>query len=504
MRTRLKVLSIISTLLLITTSCGGGGDRATSTNSNETTAPTESQSGTDNAATEESDEPVAEKVETQEDGTTDTPEPASEPEPQPEPEPEYETFGDLTWPCNPGDASGNTEQGVTDESILIGGGDDRGYAAALGLNITQTDTLQAFVDKCNSLGGINGRQIEVELYDAKIFEVNNVWLDACPRMFMMVAEGFAVDGIGEESRVQCELAHIPTYTVSAAAAHGPWMIQPVPNPSDRNPLSMAAYIADTYPDSIGKSGTMYGNFGATIETKDKTLSSYPPLGFEFVINLEYNIVGEDDWTPFVLDLKNAGVEHVYFTGACLPNYQAFRATASVNGFEAIYTTDANFYENSCREANSDGVMDRTYVRMAFVPFEEREYSKAVSDYLDIMEVAGGEIALLGMQAASAFMLWATAAKACGSELTRECVLSEAEKIEEWSGGGLHVASNPGVNEPPPCGIVLELVGDTYERIFPPEPGTYACDDAWAGEFTNRWTDDAQLDENRVSQKFITE
>ncbi len=503
MITRLKVLAIISAFLLIATSCGGGSDRTVSSDSAEDNSVLETQTTTDDTASENTDAVTAETTDKPEESSEPL-EPESEPEPEPEPEPEYESFGDIVWPCNPGDASGNSDQGVTDDSILIGGGDDRGYAAALGLNITQTDTLRAFVDKCNSLGGINGRQIEVELYDAKIFEVNNVWLDACPRMFMMVAEGFAVDGIGEESRVQCELAHIPTYTVSAAAAHGPWMIQPVPNPSDRNPLSMAAYIAETYPEAIKKSGTMYGNFGATIETKDKTLSSYPPLGFEFVINLEYNIVGEDDWTPFVLDLKNAGVEHVYFTGTCLPNYQAFRATASVNGYEAIYTTDANFYENSCREANSDNVMDRTYVRMAFVPFEEREYSKAVSDYLDIMEAAGGEIALLGMQAASAFMLWATAAKACGSELTRECVLAEAESIEEWSGGGLHVASNPGVNEPPPCGIVLELVGDTYERIFPPEPGTYACDDAWAGEFTNRWTDDAQLDENRVSQKFITE
>ena len=35
---------------------------------------------------------------------------------------------------------------------------------------------------------------------------------------MMVGEGFAVDSLGEETRVQCELAHIPTYTVSAAAA----------------------------------------------------------------------------------------------------------------------------------------------------------------------------------------------------------------------------------------------------------------------------------------------
>ncbi|GIR35122.1 MAG: hypothetical protein CM15mP49_05070 [Actinomycetota bacterium] len=43
-------------------------------------------------------------------------------------EPEYEMFGDIVWPCNSGTASGATDQGVTDTSILIGGGDDRGYA----------------------------------------------------------------------------------------------------------------------------------------------------------------------------------------------------------------------------------------------------------------------------------------------------------------------------------------------------------------------------------------
>ncbi|GIR35120.1 MAG: hypothetical protein CM15mP49_05050 [Actinomycetota bacterium] len=104
-----------------------------------------------------------------------------------------------------------------------------------------------------------------------------------------------------------------------------------------------------------------------------------------------------------------------------------------------------------------------------------------------------------MQTASAFLLWATAAKACGSNLTRSCVLEEAAKIDEWSGGGMHVASNPGVNEPPPCGIVIELVGTSYERIFPTEPGTYECNESWNAGFTNRWTDDAELDENRVSQ-----
>ena len=500
MRGHIKSLAVLSVFLLLSTSCGGSGERDITS----TEQPVESSSSEEvstGAPQDEQEETSSSESQSSSSSTTQTQETEEIPA---EPEPDYEMFGDIVWPCNPGSASGATDQGVTDTTILIGGGDDRGYAASLGLNITQTDTLSAFVEKCNELGGINGREVLVELYDAKIFEVSNVWLDACPRMFMMVAEGFAVDSLGEETRVQCELAHIPTYTVSAAAAHGPMMIQPVPNPSDRNPLSMASYIAETYPDSIAKSGTMYGNFAATIETKDKTLSSYPPLGFEFIANLEYNIVGEDDWTPFVLELKNAGVEHIYFTGTCLPNYQAFRAAASVNSFDAIYTTDANFYENSCREANSDGVMNNTYVRMAFIPFEERDYAPGVNDYLELMEEKGGEVALLGMQAASAFLLWATAAKACGSNLTRSCVLEEAAKIDEWSGGGMHVASDPGVNEPPPCGIVIELVGTTYERIFPTEPGTYECNESWNAGFTNRWTEDAELDENRVSQKFTAE
>ena len=500
MRGHIKSLAVLSVFLLLSTSCGGSGERDI-TSTEQPVESSSSEAVSTDSPQDEQEETSSSESQPSPSSTTQTQEPEEIPA---EPEPDYEMFGDIVWPCNPGSASGATDQGVTDTTILIGGGDDRGYAASLGLNITQTDTLSAFVEKCNELGGINGREVLVELYDAKIFEVSNVWLDACPRMFMMVAEGFAVDSLGEETRVQCELAHIPTYTVSAAAAHGPMMIQPVPNPSDRNPLSMASYIAETYPDSIAKSGTMYGNFAATIETKDKTLSSYPPLGFEFIANLEYNIVGEDDWTPFVLELKNAGVEHIYFTGTCLPNYQAFRAAASVNSFDAIYTTDANFYENSCREANSDGVMNNTYVRMAFIPFEERDYAPGVNDYLELMEEKGGEVALLGMQAASAFLLWATAAKACGSNLTRSCVLEEAAKIDEWSGGGMHVASDPGVNEPPPCGIVIELVGTTYERIFPTEPGTYECNESWNAGFTNRWTEDAELDENRVSQKFTAE
>lgn len=509
-RVPLKLISLLVVCALTAIACGGadrGDSESGAAATAEPTVAADADGGADSGAETEGDGTEGEAAD-DEAGAGDTAADESDADEtdadETESEPAAETgemFGDMAWPCGPGDASGATDQGVTDDSILIGGGDDRGFAASLGLNKAQTDAIQALVEKCNELGGINGRQIEVEPYDAKLFEVASVMLDACDRMFMLVGEGFAVDGFGEETRVQCDLAHVPAWTVSAAAAHGPRMVQPVPNPADRLPIGLAVYLAETFPDAIGESATMFGNFAATIETKDKVLAAYPPLGFVFKENLEYNVNGEDDWTPFVLALKEAGIKHVYFTGSCLPNYQAFRAAAAVNNYEALYSHDANFYDATCIGVNDDGVMDNSYVRVAYVPLEERDVVKAVDDYATLLEAWGGEVSALGMQTTSAFMLWATAASACGSELTRECVLEEVANGGSWTGGGLHAPTEPAANESPDCGIVLRMSGTSYERIWPEQPGEFACDESWVAEINTVWVEEAKLDENRVSQQF---
>ena len=79
-----------------------------------------------------------------------------------------------------------------------------------------------------------------------------------------------------------------------------------------------------------------------------------------------------------------------------------------------------------------------------------------------------------MEAVSSFLLWATGAAACGSELTRDCVLEEISKITEWTGHGLHVPTNPAGNEAPNCGMLMELKGTEYVRAAPPAAGTWEC------------------------------
>jgi len=58
-------------------------------------------------------------------------------------------FGDLDSPCGPADetvtAGGATDQGVTENQIIIGYGDDAGYAVSPGLSHEASDAIAAMI-----------------------------------------------------------------------------------------------------------------------------------------------------------------------------------------------------------------------------------------------------------------------------------------------------------------------------------------------------------------------
>ena len=191
-------------------------------------------------------------------------------------------FGDLASPCGPGDASGATAQGVTDTSITIGYGDDAGFPTSPGLNHEMSDAVKGMVKWCNDQGGINGRTIDGKYYDAKITEVNNVMTEACSQVFMLVGQGWSLDSAQEQTRLGCNLAAVPGFSVSPQFANAKLMVQPVPNPIDFTPVEIAAAMQKKFPEKITKAAVMYANYAATIDTKDKVLDSYPKFGFNFL------------------------------------------------------------------------------------------------------------------------------------------------------------------------------------------------------------------------------
>jgi hypothetical protein len=73
-------------------------------------------------------------------------------------------FGTLPSPCGNGHATGATDQGVTNTTINLAYGDDRGYSGIPGLDQEMGDAVKDMIAWCDAQGGINGRKIVGDFY----------------------------------------------------------------------------------------------------------------------------------------------------------------------------------------------------------------------------------------------------------------------------------------------------------------------------------------------------
>jgi hypothetical protein len=412
-------------------------------------------------------------------------------------------FGTLDSPCGQGNAKGATDRGVTDTSINIAYGDDRGFAQSPGLNKEMGDSIKAFIKWCNDQGGINGRQIVGDFYDAKISLANNVMTQACTKDFMLVGEGFAADGAGEATRIKCNLVAVPGFAVLADFANGPMMYQGVPNPVDLTPASLWYQAVKLFPEESKKFSFVDTSLEATHVSILKQHEPAAAAGVKDIgCSVTLNYFGESDYKPFVRKLQNCGVKMLFTNLSPGPVLYNFLTAMHQLNYNPIFLMETNLYTTQYAAWNTAGYGNNSYVRSAFIPLEEANDVPAVKQYLDIVKGNGGSVSQLGEQAVSSFLLWATAAKECGSNLTRQCMVNNLSKVHSWTGGGLHAETDPAGNTPPDCGMVIKLNGTKWQRDFPEKVGTFDCDPKYAAKVPqNLWS--TKLNSNRIATTFLT-
>ena len=197
--------------------------------------------------------------------------------------------------------------------------------------------------------------------------------------------------------------------------------------------------------------------------------------------------------------KDCGAEAITFIGTANPSLQNLLEAADQLDYHPDFLEEGNFYDASFAAWNSNGWADAVYVRYNNVPFEDAQDSGAMQDYMAIVEDDGGDISGLGVNAASAFLLWATAADSCGDDLTRDCVLSYLSTVDAWDGGGLSGPADVAANLPSECAVVLRLDGTTFVQVQPETGGELDCDPQNVKEVEGPLVDRAGLGPDRKVQ-----
>jgi hypothetical protein len=393
---------------------------------------------------------------------------------------------------------------VTSTAIRIGYGDDRGFLAVPGLDREMGDAVTAMIKWCNAQGGINGRKIIGDDYDAAALRVTTVMQEACRQDFMMVGEGFFLDEGGESIRLGCNLAAVPGFTVGPDLDNAPEMYQAVPDPVDYLPASPFYQAAQLFPDSITKFDVIHTTLTEASEVNyAKQVQGAAAAGWKQTscgVTINYN--GEPNYTPFAEKFKNCGVTLIY--GNLTPGPPLFGMLEAINqlGMKPIYISETDLYTTEMSAWNTSGIGNNIYVRDSFVPLEEANINPAVEKYVSLVTADGGKVSQLGQQASSSFLLWATEAKACGSNLTRQCMINNLSKVHNWTGGGLHAADDPGSNLPPQCGMLLKLTETTWSQYYPKTRGQFDCSPKYLYRvLSSAWG--TTLNSQRLATKFLS-
>ena len=205
----------------------------------------------------------------------------------------------------------------------------------------------------------------------------------------------------------------------------------------------------------------------------------------------------DNWRPYVENAKSAGVQVLGFQGAPATFSAFLKTAADVGWFPKWVVINSNNYDPSlvslsgtaldqlATQGGSDGKGGGNVIMSSpSYPFELASQNPATQLYINNLNqyVHGAKPKQLGVYSTSAWLLFAESAKACGSNLTRTCVVDHAGATKNWTGGGLHAPSQPGnasspVNE---CFTLLQATptGFTVNKtVTQPNNGIYNCSPA---------------------------
>jgi ABC-type branched-subunit amino acid transport system substrate-binding protein len=382
-----------------------------------------------------------------------------------------EDFGTLPNPCGENETGAElteSDLGVTADEITITTISDPGGAKP-GLNQGMFDAMVAFADWCNGFGGINGREVNVVQRDAKIFEYQQRVTEACGDSFALVGGLGVTDSLGAQTAIDCGLVNVPGAAVSAQQTDADRTYQPLPNPIQQYQAGSGEWIAENFPDAPPQAALIYQQVPAVKYQADRQIEAYTSLGYTFLSNDAAN-VGETNWGPLVVNLKNEGAK--YFTAvSAFEELVPLQKEMGAQGYTPEITElQTNFYTAKYPElAKEQGAnVDNTYVRLTTWPFEEADARPAMQMFLDALQAAVPDAVpeQLGVQAFSAGLLFATAAKAAGADLTRDKLITELSNIHEWDGGGLHGVSDPGNNGSSSCFIMMKVSYDGFTREYP--------------------------------------
>jgi ABC-type branched-subunit amino acid transport system substrate-binding protein len=378
-----------------------------------------------------------------------------------------------------GDNGGATDVGVTATEIRIGNVSTLSGPVP-GLFQGAFVGVQAYVAYQNSLGGIHGRMLKLDLRDDGLDTGTNraETAELAAKDFALAGSVSVNDagGVPEEAR-----SGIPDVGVGLSKERRdlPTFFSPVPAPGRGYRTGQFLWYSRHFPEAVKAVGTMYGDVAASKTSHQDMRHAAESLGWKFVYERGFQAT-ETDFTADVVRMRQSGVKMVYLVSSDEKGMARFaKAMAQQNWKPEVFATGPSGYDQDLFTLGGQAVegmyVDQQVAMYAGEDAGQLPEVKLMDEW--VQKVKPGYVPDLYVAWAwSSMRLLTQGIEAVGPHLTRAALVKQLRTVDNFDSNGLVSPGGPGTRKPALCYIVLQVKNQKYQRVEPQKG--YICEGAW--------------------------
>jgi ABC-type branched-subunit amino acid transport system substrate-binding protein len=351
-----------------------------------------------------------------------------------------------------------------------------------GLFQSAWQAMRALALYVNSNGGICGRQIKNLLLDSKADSTQNraAVEQACSDSFASVGSMSAFDDGGASVGQSCGVPDISAITVNASRSTASNVYPAYPVGPNYFNTAWGTYVKNTYPNAIKHAGFITLNAGASVQNGNQRIKALTALGYNFVYKQQVQVL-EANYTPFVQNMKNAGVQFIDMVSDYQSTVRLQKAMEQQGWYPEVRVWDSAVYSPNYLSQGGTAVQTNTSSACSANPkpcpallflntglIEEASSNPEMQLYTQWLQRAapGAVPDYFGIYAWSAGRLFIKAATQAGGKLTRAALFTALKSIHSWNDFGMHVAHDIGAKKEANCALFAEVKSGRFVRTSP--------------------------------------
>jgi hypothetical protein len=392
-----------------------------------------------------------------------------------------------------------TEVGVSATEVHIAVIADVDNAIVPGIFQGAVDGVRGAARYLNSKaggGGVAGRKLVVDFIDAKLNAnaARNATITACAQDLAMVGTSTtaltSVDDIVGCTDQAGAATGLPDITATSGAVEACAAVAFPVNPN----AAICSTVGDdpqTYQTNQGAfrylaehHKGLHGSYVYSTDSKGAAATGQVLIHASAGAGIEADstmglsaLAPQSAFTPVIQAMKANGSNYQYSVGAVTGEI-ALRSEAQLQGLtdpNIVWVCTSACYDKTMHDQAQ--VMDKTYVPLQFLPFEEASSNKSLANFIHYVGADKvNAFAAYGWVATLAFAdaMKAAVAKHGINGITRATLLEGIGTLTEFDAGGMLGTVDIAHHKLSRCTLLTQFTNDRFVRVWPSKKGTFDC------------------------------